>query len=273
MADKEISIAEKIRAKAIEKFLDPNKIPKDPEQVKNLYKEIIDELQINKSWRNEARKTILKVMEEQGHLFSSESLAKESNNELVIKKAPEIPQPTTEPTPQPTQQTIPSASPHGTLPKGISESEKIEAGTQPIQFSQNISDQNTQSTEIKKPLTEQQMKNQKQFIKDSFGFVTELYIAMGIVEGNEEEKEELRKPKPLEQFKQSVDSYSDRVNQYLIDNNIALPTWLNLMGLIASGFMIFVVPVLKFGFVNKGSQKVKPKYDDSLKDVEVKLTQ
>lgn len=266
----DISIAEKIKEQVIKHF-DAGIIPKENSDIVKLYKQIISDLNINKSWRAEAKKIILAVMQEKNLLIASRELAQESAHDLEIERAPplqETPQITIEQIAKPDQfRNIPVQSPHGTMPRGFVPQDQ----TAPQVLTPATHTMQTTEETPRTPLTEIQIKNQKTFIKDSFGFVTELYVAMGLVEGSEEEKQEQAKPRPIAEFKESVDGYAERVSQHLVDNNIALPQWLSLVGIFGSGIMIFVIPLLKFAFVNKGNNGKKPKFDSELDKVEVEI--
>lgn len=262
----DISIAERIKSQVVKHF-DAGNVPKENTDIVKLYKQIISDLNINKSWRAEAKKLILAVMQERNLLVASQELAKESAHDLEIERAPPLPPeqpPILQPSPE--QQIMQQQNPHGTMPRGFVPQDQTAPQTLPATQTQS---QTLETPNM--PLTETQIKNQKTFIKDSFGFVTELYVAMGLVEGSEEEKQEQAKPRPIAEFKESVDGYADRVSQYLVDNNIALPQWLSLVGLFGSGVMIFVIPLLKFAFVNKGNNGKKPKFDSALDKLEVEI--
>lgn len=239
----------------------------DKRTISELNKVVRDELKLSNGWTSDVREQIAKVLIEEKIAISDASLKNKLGKlkvELVKSEAeitPADPQPTQ--APQPSSQTL--SSPHGTLPKGWGNSETAITPRLPTQTEQ----QEQQSiTTPKAPITPEQKEQQEKLIVKSFGFLEEVYVALGIVKGDEQEQKEIQEPKPLAKFHNDVKDFAHELNEYMIENDVRLPTYLNVLALGVSGFMIFGMPLVKFFVFSK---KDKPDYDNRFDDIKVQV--
>lgn len=226
---------------------------KDKNSKIELNKLVRDTLQLPKGWHSDINKFIKDIAVEKKLALSDLGFKNEIEGVTVnlVKTEPEIQ------TTQPTQihsamPTNPSGtgSPRGALPKTETELQE-----------------QTQQSENKVMSEQAQAKLIKRGLND---IIAPLYIAMGIVEPDEDEKQDEAKLPTAKKFKKDMDSLGDEINSYLIENHIQLPALLNHLSIILSVFMVLVVPVLKFKFFSS-KQSVKPEYDETAEKIKVDL--
>ena len=129
-----------------------------------------------------------------------------------------------------------------------------------------------EQSEIAEPEKKYMSSNaQEKLIKKALNdLVAPLYITLGIVEPDEEEKEDEAKLPTAKQFRKDMDDFGTDINEFLTDNEIKLPAMLNFLALGLSFFMVMVAPVLKFKFFSS-KQDPKPQFDKSAENVEIKV--
>lgn len=225
---------------------------KDKNSKIELNKLIRDTLQIPKGNHSDVNRFIKEIAIERKLALPDLGFKNEIDGVTVnlVKTEPEIIQQT-----QPTQthNALPSnpsatGSPRGALPK-------TETEAQETQSENKVMSEQAQAKLIKRGLND---------------IIAPLYIAMGIVEPDEEEKKDEAKLPTAKKFKKDMDSLGDEINSYLIENHIQLPALLNHLSIILSVFMVLVVPVLKFKFFSS-KQSVKPDYDETAQEIKVEL--
>lgn len=215
-----------------------------------------DSLKLPKGWQSDVNKGIKKIAIEK-KLAISDLGYKDEIDGITLNLIKEESEPTKESQPTqspysalPTNSTI-TGSPRGALPKTQTEQEE----QQEPQPEKKIMSADAQS----------------RLIKTGFNkLLAPLYISMGIVQPDEEEKEDEAKLPTAKQFRKDMDNLADEINEYLIENKIQLPALLNHLSIGVSIFMVLILPVIKFKFFSS-NQSAKPEYDESANDVKVKL--
>lgn len=247
------SISDKVRNLIRTKIDSGFQLP-DKNSVIELNKLVRDELKLKSGWSSDVKTIIGEIMNEKNMKLPDKAFNQNKMGNLRVELVQES---EPEPTPEPENQIL--QNPHGTLPKGFGqESTSIQrAPTQTEQTEQQ------QETKPLLPLTPQQEKQQEELIVKSFGFLEKIYIALGVVKGDEAEQKEIEKPKPLEQFHGEVEGFAKELNRFMIDQNIRLPAYLNALALGISGFMIFGMPLVKMVVFDKK----KLDYDNRFNDV------
>jgi len=91
---------------------------------------------------------------------------------------------------------------------------------------------------------ERRRESYKKIMSKGFEFLSVIYIKLGIIQGEEPEPEKLTPKKFQDESKQ----FGVQVADYCYDHQINLPMWIELMSLIASGFMVFGMPVIRVLF-------------------------
>ena len=125
-------------------------------------------------------------------------------------------------------------------------------------------------TEQRKPLTEAQKKSQERFFVKCGEFASDIFIGLGLVESDdEEEKKEIKKVKPLKEFKANVNDLMVELNDLMIRYDMQMPKYLDIGVFGLSVAVVFGVPILKKVMSNRGNSK--PDYDTKLDDIEVKV--
>ena len=120
-------------------------------------------------------------------------------------------------------------------------------------------------------LSPEQAESQERFFKKIFGFASDVYIALGLVEtDDEEELKEFQKPKPLKEFKADMEELGGELNQLMMAYGMQLPKYLDLIAFGVSIFTVMGTPLLK-KFAMGGNENPKPNYEESLDDVEVNI--
>lgn len=294
MTDKKESTTKKVRD-LINQKLDQGFVTNenaDHENIVKLNKQIRDELSLPQGWRGKLKKFIDDELVKR-HIRLPDNYKLSSTKWEIVK--PESPKP--EPIPQEVQEKIQQdpqlkqtfenlQSPHGTLPKQVTYNPARSQPQQQMQIPQSphgtlpkmtegnaqdqqqgrLYDSQYEITE-KKTMSEEA---QKKLIKNSISkFLVPVYTALGVVEGDEEEMQQEGKPKPLKQFKKEADEFADELNDYLVENNIKLPAFLNHLAIILSFFVVFIVPLVKYKFFSEKTPP-KPEYDKDVDDIKVK---
>lgn len=231
----------------------------------DLQNTILDELKIKKGNSSDIGRQIIKIMEERRIKIPDKIGGKKMIGDVVVNLMSN----NEEDTASQVQSNVPNnQNPHSALPKAEQNSQNPH-GTMPKGFgsSQTQTEQSEQKPEQKFMSDDAQSKLIKKGLND---FIAPLYISLGIVEPDEEEKEDEAKLPTAKQFRKDMDTLGDDISDYLKENNIKLPALLNHLAIGLSLFMVLVLPVLKFKFFSS-KQDVKPSYDDSADNIEVKV--
>ncbi|GEM_PF-5553570 len=240
---------------AIKEKLDSGYELKDRNSKLELNKIIRDTLKLPKGWHSDINKAIKEVAIEKKLAIADLGFKNEIDGVTVnlVKSESEStaePQQTSPHSALPKDTTI-TGSPRGALPKTTTEQQEQE-----------------QQTPEKKYMSESA---QERLIKKGLNdFLVPIYISLGVVEPDESEKEDEAQLPTAKKFRSDVDKFSTELNEYLIENNIKLPQFLNHLSIIASIVILFVLPVVKFKFFSS-KQTPKPKYDDKADNIEVTL--
>ena len=229
---------------------------KDRNSKLELNKLVRDSLKLSKGHHSDINKFIKDIAVEKKLALSDLGFKNEIDGVTVnlVKTEPEI-QTTSTQTNQihSAMPTNPSGtgSPRGALPKTETERQEQEQ----LEPENKVMSEQSQAKLIKRGLND---------------LIAPLYIAMGIIEPDEEEKQDESKVPTAKKFRKDMDSLGDEINSYLIENHIQLPALLNHLSIVLSILMVLVVPVLKFKFFSS-KQSVKPEYDETAQDVKVEL--
>ena len=265
-AEKKLSSSERIQLK-IKSKLDDGYQVQDKHAVDDLKKSVMDELELKKGWNTNVRNFIGKELTDRDISIHDKGFKAGDLGKINVNvDAPLISETLTAPAPSPAiipkgvspfGNMIASVSspnnPHGTLPS----SANTTAITEPQQQQQQ-------------PLTKEQLEAQARFFKKIGGFVAEIYIGLGLVESDDkEEQKELEKPKPLKEFRADVDALMLDLNELMIVYGMRMPKYLDLGLFAVSVGMVFGMPIIK-KILGKTAEP-KPKYDDSLDEIEVKV--
>jgi len=100
-------------------------------------------------------------------------------------------------------------------------------------------------------------KANQETIKEGFKFVGQIYSAFGIIKGTS--KYNITEM-TAEQFETECDKYAERVGSFCYRHNIEIPFLIEVFSLIATGVLIFVVPLIKTFFL----KTEKEEYDKTL---------
>jgi len=141
----------------------------------------------------------------------------------------------------------------GSLPKTQTEQQETQNSESQIEPEKKYMSDTAQSNLIKEGLNE---------------IIAPIYIKLGIVQPDEEEIEEEAKLPTAKQFRKNMDSLGDKINSYLVEEEIKLPAFLNHLSIVISIFMVLVMPIIQFKFSSK--QDANPEYDESAEEIEVK---
>lgn len=95
-----------------------------------------------------------------------------------------------------------------------------------------------------------------------------LYKAIGIIELDEKELKEEQKLSSSVKMAKEFEELAVELDQYLTENNIRLPAFLNHISIVISIFVVMVLPVIKFKVFTNSTEK-KPEYDKDAKAVKV----
>lgn len=88
---------------------------------------------------------------------------------------------------------------------------------------------------------ESKKKEYESTMQSVFGdFLGTVYIKFGIIEGDEPKQEKMT----IEQFKKEANDFGTKVGDCCYNHHVNLPMWIELLGLISIGFMVFVMPVI-----------------------------
>lgn len=233
---------------------------KDRNSKLELQKLVLDQLNLSKGWSSDVSKAIKKIAEEKKLKISKLGFKPDSVGGVKVNlisnddKEPETQVKSNVPTTQSPYSALPktesTGSPHSALPKGMGES-KSETLEEP---EKKYMSEDAQARLIKKGLND---------------IVAPLYISLGIVEPDEEEKKDEAELPTAKKFRKDMDDLGDDINKYLKENNIQLPALLNHLAILLSVFMVLVVPVIKFKFFTS-KQEPDPKFDASADEIEVK---
>jgi len=230
---------------------------KDNKSVIELRKTITDELKINPNSRNMIRDVIKEVLVERKLQISDLGFKNEKIGDMKVN----ITKPDTNNTePQlNTHQNIISSESTPTLPLDTTK------GALPKP------EQEYYITEDEEPEKQYMSESaQKKLISSALTKVIfPIYTAMGIVELDESEiKEEATLPKG-KKVKAEFEELAGDIDEYLTENNIQLPAFLNHIAIMISIFVVLVLPVIKFKFFTTKAEP-KPEYDKSADNFEVK---
>jgi len=221
-----------------------------------LNNQVRDNLKLSKGWSSDINKIIKKIAEDKKLKISDLGFKNDKIGDVTVNLINE---------PEKTETKIQSniqnphtalsqttgENPHGTMPKGFGTETKTEETKPEIK----IMSEDAQAKLIKKGLND---------------IIAPLYISLGIVEPDEQEKKDEAKLPTAKKFKKDMDDLGDDINDYLKENDIRLPAFLNHLAILLSIFMVLVLPVIKFKFFST-KQEPDPEFDKTADDIEVKV--
>jgi len=253
---KELSKTQQIK-NLIESKLDSGYQLNDKNTRIELCKIILDELKLSKGWTKDINKAIKEISIDKKLQISDLGFKNDKVGDMtvsVIKNEPTLPEP------------IKSNVPHGALPKDTHT--KYTTGALPKQTGEQQTETRTEQSE--EPERYMSESAQKKLISSALTKVIfPIYTAMGIVELDESEiKEESTIPKG-KKVKAEFEELASDIDEYLTENNIQLPAFLNHIAIMISIFVVLVLPVIKFKFFTTKTE-AKPEYDSSADKLEVK---
>lgn len=244
---KEPSLTDSVR-ELIKKKLDDGFQITDKNSRILLQKTIIDELKLIGGWRGKVKKYIGEILTERkislaGLGIDSDKVGDMTINLIKSETTPEI---------KPEPETIQKSK--GALPIGW-DAQKV-----PITETEKQEQIQTQEPESK-PMSQVA---QERLIKSALNdMVAPLYISLGIIEPDEDEKEDESKLPTAKAFRKNMDGLATQLNEYLIENNIQLPSFFNHISIMLSIGMVLVMPVVKWKFFSS-KQTPNPKYNESV---------
>ncbi len=234
---------------------------KDKNSKLELNKLIRDELHLAKGWSSDINKAIREIAIEKKITISDLGFKNDKIGDMTVNLIKDSESTTAT---ENIQSNVSSQSPHGALPKTS-------------QSPHSALPKNTGSTETQ-TRTEQSEKPEKKSMSESSQeklisagltkLILPLYTAVGIFELDEEEEKEEGKVSTVKQAKKDFEELAGEINNYLIENQIKLPAFLNHLAIIISIFVVMVLPVIKFKMFS-GSKEAKPNYDDDADKVKV----
>jgi len=233
----------------------------DNNKISELRKTIKSELSLPNGYNKVVKDNILKIMQERKLSFEGIKTGQKTqgfdvklNNILGNDNKPET---TTEITKVPQTQNEEGWGIFG------NKSNHVTPGTQQQQPQQVIPEP------PKQPMSEKQKAAQVKIVESLIDkFLVKTYIALGIVEGSEEEQKEENKPMPLKQFKEDAHEFAGELNDLLIEFDVRLPKVLRFGGIAISAVVLFIVPVIKMKMFNDKSE-VDGNFDKELDDVKI----
>lgn len=252
--EKNLSKTELI-TKEIDSILDNGIIElKDKSSKLKLNNQVRQNLKLSKGWSSDINKIIKKIAEDKKLKISDLGFKNDKIGDVTLNLINNEPEPTPEiksnvPNPH---SALPSQNPHGTMPKGFGSSD-------------SQTESSKEEPEVKTMSEDAQAKLIKKGLND---IIAPLYISLGIVEPDEEEKKEEAELPTAKKFKKDMDDLGDDINDYLKENNIRLPALLNHLAILLSVFMVLVLPVIKFKFFTN-KQEPDPKFDESAEQIKV----
>ena len=118
----------------------------------------------------------------------------------------------------------------------------------------------TQQKEVKKILDPSVEKANQETLKGAFSLVGEVYSALGIIGG----KKIVLKEMTREEFDKKADECADRVGSFAYRHNLEIPWLIEVFGLIGTGFLLFLVPLINVPYLK--TEEVKEPGKDTEKD-------
>ena len=110
----------------------------------------------------------------------------------------------------------------------------------------------------KQPLPPSVEESNKAAFRELFSFVTDIYLATGIVKFKDAPKMSLEEM-TAEEFQKKVNNFGDRVGSFCYRHGIQAPLAIEAMSLAGTGFVIFGLPVVKTLFMpNEESKPESP---------------
>ena len=98
--------------------------------------------------------------------------------------------------------------------------------------------------------------------------VLPIYKAIGICELDEKELKEESKVSSAKKMETEFENLAGDIDEYLIENHIQLPAFLNHIAILVSIFVVLVLPVIKFKMFSEKTE-TKVDYDDDATKVKV----
>ncbi len=240
--------------KKINEILDDGRIQlTDKSKKLELNKLVRDELQLSKGWSSDINKIIKNIAVDKKLQISDLGFKNDKIGDVTVNLVKSEPEPQDAQVQANIKPTLPQStpqSPHGTLPKGISQGSQTET----LQESE------------KKYMSESA---QKKLISHGLTkMIFPLYASLGLIELDDDEIKEQAKIKKGKKAKEEFEELATDIDEYLTENNIKLPALLNHLSIIISVFVVLVLPVIKFKFFTT-KQEPNPEYDESADTIKV----
>ena len=254
-----VSITQKVKD-LVKIKLDEGFELKDKNSKLELNKQILSELHLQKGWSSDINKAIREVAIEKKIVISDLGFKNDKIGDMIVN----LVQDKESTTATEIQSNVTSQSPHSALPKT---SQSPHSALPKETGSTQTQTRTEQSKEPeKKSMSES---SQKKLISAGLTkLILPLYTAVGIFELDEEEEKEEGKLSTVKQAKKDFEELAGEINNYLIENQIKLPAFLNHLAIIISIFVVMVLPVIKFKMFS-GSKEAKPTYDSDAEKVKV----
>ena len=99
-------------------------------------------------------------------------------------------------------------------------------------------------------------------------FVPKIYVAIGAIKPSEKEEKEIAKETEYEHFMEDVKGFSKELNDYLVENDIQLPAFLNHIAIMLSFAIVFVIPLVKLKMFSS-SDTPKNDYDEDVEELRI----
>ena len=235
---------------------------KDRNSKLELNKLIRDELHLAKGWSSDINKAIREIAIEKKITISDLGFKNDKIGDMTVNLIKDSESTTAT---ENIQSNVTSQSPHSALPKITSQSPH---SALPKTTGSTETQTRTEQSEEPEKKTMSESSQEKLISAGLTKLILPLYTAVGIFELDEEEIKEEGKLSTVKQAKKDFEELAGEINNYLIENQIKLPAFLNHLAIIISIFVVMVLPVIKFKMFS-GSKEAKPTYDDDADKVKV----
>lgn len=258
--DDKISIGEKIKELVKQKFDESFEVKEKNDRIK-LNKQIQSELKIAKGWSTDINKAILEIMVERKMKIDDLGFKNDKVGEMKINLISSTGSTSQESTVV-TTQTPPKTpvlpydpSKKGALPKDTTQ-----------QQTQTTTERQIELEPEKKFMT---ASAQKKLISSGLTkIILPIYKTIGICELDEKELKEEAKVSSASKMEKDFEDLAGDIDEYLVENNIKLPAFLNHVAILVTIFVVLVLPVIKFKMFSEKTE-TKVDYDTDAEKIKV----
>jgi len=241
----------------IKEKLDLGFEPKDKNSIIDLRKIVVDELKISPNSRSQVKDLIKKELIARKYQIGKLGWKNEIEGLIVNLESAD------------NDETKPANIISNSALNNLVQSDASKRGALPkTTTEQNEGQTRTEQSEGEAPKKMTATAQEKLIVNGMVKVLTPLYIAMGVIQPDESEKEDEAKPQTAKAFKQDMADLGKEINDCLVENNIQLPAALNFLALGISFVSVMVIPVVKFKYFSS-KQEAKPEFDDAAEKLKV----